>query len=266
MSSPGFRTAAGALLCHVLAARLPGVGFLPVRVVLPDIPTDYEVQDQIEHAIRFPTSCTASKEVITHTAYIGWMTIRRRPMITGTLVVVTASQEASAPFSRIKVRVGALVFCGNDIALIRRDRPTSVHYTPPGGNLEAGEGLVAGLMRELDEELGLAPSQSTTPELLWVVDQMVTRPGRTPPPRKLHLIYRLHITTEIRAGLATEEYDELDGGGHEIGHVEWVDYRATAGLPIFPPIGAALAVLPTPFSPQASATLPAVTDDNYSWV
>ncbi|MHC5902629.1 hypothetical protein ACVNF4_01730 [Streptomyces sp. S6] len=31
------------------------------------------------------------------------------------------------PSSRIKVRTGALVFCGDDVALIRRDRPGSVH-------------------------------------------------------------------------------------------------------------------------------------------
>jgi site-specific recombinase XerD len=33
---------------------------------------------------------------------------------------------------------------------------------------------------------------------------MVSRPGATPPPRKLHLIYRIHVTPEVRAALATE--------------------------------------------------------------
>lgn len=175
-------------------------------------------------------------------------------------------QQQPAPFSRLKVRVGAVIFCGDEVALIRRSRPTSVHYTPPGGNLETGEDLTAGLVRELGEELGLAADQATSPELLWVVDQMVSRPGSTPPPRKLHLIYRLHITPEIRAGLATEEYDEQEGGGHEVGHVEWIDYRKTAELPIFPPIGPALAALPAPDAPHTDAALPAVTDDNYVWV
>jgi 8-oxo-dGTP diphosphatase len=36
------------------------------------------------------------------------------------------------PFSRIKIRTEALVFCRVDVALIRRDRPTGSHYTPPG--------------------------------------------------------------------------------------------------------------------------------------
>ncbi|MEV7503265.1 hypothetical protein [Streptomyces sp. NPDC093018] len=50
-----------------------------------------------------------------------------------------------------------------------------------------------------------------------VIDQRVTRPGPTPPPRKLHLIHRLHITPELRATLAEQELDELPDGGHEIG-------------------------------------------------
>ena len=87
------------------------------------------------------------------------------------------SPDQSAPFSRIKIRVGALVFCGNEVALIRRDRPDSVHYTPPGGNVEPGEELEAALQRELAEELDLHPEQAGAPELLWVVDQRVSRPG-----------------------------------------------------------------------------------------
>ncbi|MEU2971239.1 NUDIX domain-containing protein [Nocardiopsis alba] len=76
-----------------------------------------------------------------------------------------------APFSRIKIRVGALVFCGERVALIRRDRPDSVHYTPPGGNVEPGEDLEVALRRELEEELALDPAEVGSPELLWVVDQ-----------------------------------------------------------------------------------------------
>ncbi|WP_329520661.1 NUDIX hydrolase [Spirillospora sp. NBC_01491] len=143
------------------------------------------------------------------------------------------NDAATPPFTRIKVRVGALVFCGDEVALIRRDRPGSVHYTPPGGNVEHGEDLLAALRRELAEELGLAPSQAREPELLWVVDQMVSRPGATPPPRKLHLIYRLHVTPEIRAGLATEEYDEVPGG-HEIGLIQWIDHRSARRSPRSP--------------------------------
>ncbi|MFG2291930.1 NUDIX domain-containing protein [Streptomyces sp. NPDC048603] len=174
--------------------------------------------------------------------------------------------ERRAPFSRVKVRAGALVFCGDEVALIRRDRPGSVHYTPPGGNVEDGEDFRQALRRELAEELDLDVDQAQGGELMWVVDQRVTRPGPTPSPRKLHLLYRLHITPEVRATLAERELDELPDGSHEVGIIEWVDYRQTAGLPLFPPIGTALAALPDPRADVADAALEPVTDDNYTWV
>ena len=42
-------------LTKVLAARLPPKGFLPVRVVLREVPAEAEIQDQIEHAVRAAT-------------------------------------------------------------------------------------------------------------------------------------------------------------------------------------------------------------------
>ncbi|WP_226900356.1 hypothetical protein [Nonomuraea phyllanthi] len=86
------------------------------------------------------------------------------------------------------------------------------------------------------------------------------------PPRKIHLLYRRHVTPDVRARMAAEEYDELPGGGREVGVVEWIDYRKTADLPIFPPIGPALAALSSPDAPVADPALPAITDDNYTWV
>jgi 8-oxo-dGTP pyrophosphatase MutT (NUDIX family) len=176
-----------------------------------------------------------------------------------------ATATGPVPFSHIKIRTGALVFCGDDVALIRRTRSTGTHYTLPGGNVEPGEDLLAGLERELAEELALDLDRASAPELLWVVDQRVSRPGPTPPPRKLHLLYRLHITPDTRATLATEEYDEHPDGSREVGLIEWIDYRETAGLPLFPPVGPALAALPTRHSPVADASLPAVTDRTYTW-
>ncbi|WP_242537571.1 NUDIX hydrolase [Streptomyces sp. BRB081] len=158
----------------------------------------------------------------------------------------------SAPFSRIKIRAGALVFCGDDVALIRRDRAEPTHYTPPGGNVEPGEDLDAGLPRELAEELGLNKALAEGGNLLWVVDQRVTRTSPTPPPRKKHLVYRFHISPDVRATLAEQELDELPDGSHEVGVTEWIDYRKTAELSIFPPIGPAL----PPWPPAPSSPTP----------
>lgn len=170
------------------------------------------------------------------------------------------------PFSRIKIRVGALVFCGEDVALIRRDRPTGSHYTPPGGNVEHGEDIHAALARELAEELHLDLADATTPELCWLQDQMVSRPGPTAPPRKLHLIFRCHITPEVRATLAAVEYDEQPDETSEPGIIEWVSYRKLGELPLFPLIGEAAAELASPDASVASTYLPPVTDQNYTWV
>ncbi|MFD4857710.1 hypothetical protein [Streptomyces atratus] len=99
-----------------------------------------------------------------------------------------------------------------------------------------------------------------------MVDQRVTRPGPTPPPRKLHLIYRFHISPEVRATLAERELDELPDGSYEVGFIEWIDYRKTAELPIFPPISPALAALTGPRATVTDAAMNAVTDANYTWV
>ena len=52
LGQPG---AGKSVLTKVLAARLPPRGFLPVRVVLREVPAEAEIQDQIEYAIRAAT-------------------------------------------------------------------------------------------------------------------------------------------------------------------------------------------------------------------
>lgn len=175
-------------------------------------------------------------------------------------------QLMGVPFGRVKIRVGALVFCGDEIALIRRDRPTGSHYTPPGGNVGVGEDLLDALGRELTEELRLDLSDATPPELCWIQDQKVSRPGPTPPPRKIHMIFRCHITTDVRAKLATVEYDALPDGTSEPGAIAWVPYRDAERLPLFPLIGNAVSALPTPYAPPGTPLLAPVTDHNYSWL
>jgi 8-oxo-dGTP diphosphatase len=180
--------------------------------------------------------------------------------------MTSTPEAAQAPFTSIKIRTSALVFCGDDVALIRRDRPSGTLYTTIGGNVEKAEPLPDALRRELAEELRLDVDQAQGGELLWVLDQRISRPGPTAPPRKLHLVYRFHIREDVRATLADQELDELPDGTHDVGTIEWVTYRKAANLPIFPPIGQALAALPSPHAQGTDAARPAITNENYTWM
>lgn len=178
-----------------------------------------------------------------------------------------SDQTEPAPFSRLKIRVGAVVFCGEDVALIRRDRPSGTHFTPPGGNVEPAEDILDALSRELAEELHLDLADASEPELCWVQDQRVSRPGPTVPPRKMHLVFRCFISPMVRDTLAKVEYDEQPDGTCEPGMIEWVSYRKLGGgFPLFPLIGPDVAALPSPESPPVALYLSPVTDQNYTWV
>ncbi len=99
------------------------------------------------------------------------------------------------------MRVGALLFQGDSIALIERQRGGERYYVIPGGGVEPGESPYQALVREVDEELGLIirpgrlVAQIDRPEerqLYYLAEicggefgtgtgaEMV---GRTPPPR-----------------------------------------------------------------------------------
>ncbi|MFF8958425.1 NACHT domain-containing protein [Streptomyces sp. NPDC014894] len=52
LGQPG---AGKSVLTKILAARLTGAGYLPVRIVLREVPADADIQDQIEHAVRTET-------------------------------------------------------------------------------------------------------------------------------------------------------------------------------------------------------------------
>ncbi|MFF5407271.1 NUDIX hydrolase [Streptomyces misionensis] len=169
---------------------------------------------------------------------------------------------SAEPFTRIKIRVAAALFNGDDIALIHRVRNGRDQYTLPGGNVEPGEPIHQALARELHEELGLDLTEAiSAPNLTWIQDAMVTRPGGTPP-RKLHLVFRVHIRGATRARLSTVEYDDAVGAGR----LAWSPYKETAGRSLFPPVP--VAALDTPTAPvdAAHAFLPPLDDTNYQWI
>ena len=65
LGQPG---AGKSVLTKVLAARLPPSDFLPVRVVLREVPAEAEVQDQIEYAIRATTGLRSDWPSVTREA------------------------------------------------------------------------------------------------------------------------------------------------------------------------------------------------------
>ncbi|OLZ68972.1 hypothetical protein AV521_19575 [Streptomyces sp. IMTB 2501] len=169
---------------------------------------------------------------------------------------------SAEPFTRIKIRVAAALFNGDEMALIHRAKNGQDQYTLPGGNVEPGEPVLEALARELDEELGLNGTDvNSPPQLTWIQDAMVTRPGGAPP-RKLHLVFRVHICDLVRARLRTVEYDDVVGAGHLI----WSHYKDTADKALFPPVP--VAELPTPSAPldAARCLLPTLDDTNYHWI
>ncbi|MFI1014998.1 NACHT domain-containing protein [Streptomyces sp. NPDC020965] len=52
LGQPG---AGKSVLTKILAARLPRAGYLPVRIVLREVPADIDIQDQVEHSVRAVT-------------------------------------------------------------------------------------------------------------------------------------------------------------------------------------------------------------------
>ncbi|MGW6981106.1 NUDIX hydrolase [Streptomyces sp. NPDC054932] len=173
------------------------------------------------------------------------------------------TNNEAAAFHRIKIRIAALVFDGQDVALIRRTNNQGMtHYSLPGGNVEPAEPLPDALQRELEEELGLTPEDlASPPSFTWLLDAMVTRPG-TSPPRKLHLVYRTHLAPKVRPKLKTFEDDDTVGRGD----VVWMPYEQTRDLDIFPPVPIADLGNPNEHVNASSAALPTLNDSNYRWI
>ena len=92
------------------------------------------------------------------------------------------------------IGVGAVVWKGADVLLIKRARPPfEGHWSIPGGKLEFGEPLAAGLAREVREETGVEIA------LLGLID--VAESIRAPDYHYVMVDYAARWTAgEVRAG------------------------------------------------------------------
>ncbi|WP_405504470.1 hypothetical protein [Streptomyces purpurascens] len=97
--------------------------------------------------------------------------------------------------------------------------------------------------------------------MTWIQEAMVTRHGSTPP-RKLHLVFRIHIADPTRVRLRTVEHDDTAG----VGHLIWSPYRDTVDQAPFPPVPLAALATPMASLDAAQAFLPPLDDSNYQWI
>ena len=76
------------------------------------------------------------------------------------------------------VGVGAIIVQDARVLLVRRGtEPLKGHWTLPGGMLEVGEALTAGVVREVREETGLDVEPI---ELIELLDRIHREGGRSP--------------------------------------------------------------------------------------
>ncbi|MGW6569695.1 NUDIX domain-containing protein [Streptomyces sp. NPDC054975] len=170
--------------------------------------------------------------------------------------------NAEPPFHRIKIRVAALIFNGDEVALIKRVKNGTEQYTVPGGNVDPGEPVPAALARELREELDLDVERAdAAPRFTWLIDAMVSRPGSTPP-RKLHMVFRLSISDAVREALSPVEYDDTAGAGE----LFWIRWQETKDKALFPPLPVADLAAPAVGLDAGAALLPGLDDSNYHWI
>ena len=91
---------------------------------------------------------------------------------------------------------GAVVFRGGDVLLIRRGRPPfRGHWSIPGGKVDHGEALEAGVLREVLEETGVRA------RVLGLIDLFEALPGTPTEPHFVMADYACeHVEGEPVAG------------------------------------------------------------------
>ncbi len=165
-------------------------------------------------------------------------------------------------FKEIKIRVCAIIQCEDEIALIHRKKNDEDIYTIPGGNVDHGEDLTDALKREINEELGINFAfVLDEPSLLAVQDQMVSRPGATPAPRKLHMIFQLTIEPEMKAVISGTEIDDLGEG-----KIVWLKLKEASEVHLYPAEAQVIVSLAKgEVSASSPKLLPAMTNRNLAW-
>lgn len=156
-----------------------------------------------------------------------------------------------------KVRVSAVVVCGDEMALIYRTTPQGDSWTLPGGNVSLNEDIVSAIQRELNEELGISNASC---ELMFLQDMLIHRSDRQDLYRKLHIIFRVIIPTKTKKNVKSQEHDDLS-----LGEIRWVKHSKLAHLHIYPNIGKMLAELRSLDEKISQKILNPMTDENFSW-
>jgi 8-oxo-dGTP diphosphatase len=124
----------------------------------------------------------------------------------------------------IKIRVAGVYTRGDEILLVNHVKDGRSYWLLPGGWLEFGESLAAGLERELREECAL---ETRTGKLLLLAESL-------PPDRHRHVL-NLVYQGEIVAGEA-----KLNEVSERLKGVAWRKKAELPGLTFFPDIKDAL--------------------------
>ncbi len=128
----------------------------------------------------------------------------------------------SVPPDKLYVTAKAIVRRGAELLLLREREPSGrVVLDLPGGRLDTGEDLHAGLRRELREELGVeAAAISPLPTHTWTA---VTAEGTG--------VVALAYDVELASGEATDRFDH--GASPEVLGAVWITAEEHAAAPDF---------------------------------
>lgn len=159
--------------------------------------------------------------------------------------------------NKFKVRVSCVVFYNDEVALIRRFSNSDYRWSLPGGNVNIDEDIETAIKRELKEEMGL---REANPELLFIQDMLISKPSHEGIYRKLHVVFKVAVTADIKSQLNATEEDDLGSGD-----IIWIPKSEAATLTIYPLVGSGLAHLGSLSEPVSPRILPPMNDQNYQW-